>query len=203
MDVLSRGLSSEFPNPDRVGCPGTAVLEGIASHRIPLAEAENWLDHLGSCSSCFQEFTAIRNRRRRQQRLRWGGGLAVSLASLALWFTLRPHTPGTETAVLDLRAYSGQRGEQTVSGPAPLQLARNTKHLLLYLPVGSKEGGYEFALLNEKGEEILRGNGTANLENHIVVLKGEINATSVPSGSQFLGLRQAGMEWTRFPISVK
>src|SRR5215471_7710517 len=85
LDVLSKGLSSgEFPNPERVGCPGTSILEGIASHRIPLAEAEKWLDHLGSCSPCFQEFTAIRNQRRRRRNLKWGGGLALLAVSLVL-----------------------------------------------------------------------------------------------------------------------
>ena len=196
-------MSSEFPNPGRVGCPGTAVLEGIASHRIPLSEAEKWLDHLGSCSPCFQEFTAIRNRRRKQRRLRWGGGLAVLLASLALWFTVRPHKPGTETAVLDLRAYSGQRGEPTFSGQAPLQLQRNTKHLVLYLPVGSKEGSYEFALLDERGEELLHSSGTAQLENHIIVLRADTNGPVVPPGSYSLALREPGMEWTRFPVTVE
>lgn len=203
LDVLSKGLSSEFPNPGRVGCPGAAVLEGIASHRIPLSEAEKWLDHLSSCSPCFQEFTAIRNRRRSQRRPRWGGGLAVLLALLALWFALRPHQRGTQTAVLDLRAYSGQRGADTASGQAPLQLQRNTQHLMLYLPVGSKEGSYDFALLNERGEELLHGSGTAQLENHIVVLRTQINAAGVPAGSYFFGLRQNGIEWTRFPINLK
>jgi hypothetical protein len=127
----------------------------------------------------------------------------VLLALLALWLTLRPHKPGTETVVLDLRAYSGERGEQADSGQAPLQLQRNTKHLVLYLPVGSREGSYDFALLNERGQELLHGSARAQLENHIVVLRGEINPAGVAPGSYFFGLRQAGMEWTRFPISVK
>ena len=186
-----------------MGCPGSALLEGIASHTTPLSEAEKWLDHLGSCSACFQEFTEIRNRRRKQRRLKWGGGMALLAVSLVFWFTLRSHYPGTEIAVFDLRAYSGQRGEQSVSGQAPLQLQRSTKHLVAYLPIGSKEGTYDFALLNENGDELVRGGGTAQLEDHTVVLRGDINAASVPPGSYFLGFRQNRMEWTRFPINVK
>jgi|SRR6516165_10847579 len=30
LDALERGLSRAFPNPDRIGCPGSAVLKGIA-----------------------------------------------------------------------------------------------------------------------------------------------------------------------------
>jgi len=204
LDALSKGLSSgEFPNPERVGCPGTSILEGIASHRIPLAEAEKWLDHLGSCSPCFQEFTAIRSQRRRRRNLKWGGGLALLVVSLVLWFTLRTHQPGMETAVLDLRGYSGQRGEQNLPQQPTLQLQRSAKHLVVDLPVGSKEGGYDFALMDERGQELQRGSGTAQLEDQTVVLRGDINVASVSSGSYFFGLRQKGMEWTRFPINVK
>ena len=203
LDVLSKGLASEFPNPDRVGCPGAAVLEGIASHRIPLSEAEKWLEHLGSCTPCFQEFTAVRDQRRRRRRRNWAGGLALLGVSLALWFTLRLRQSGTETAVLDLRAYSGQRGEQSASGQPPLELQPHTKQIVLYLPIGSREGRYDFALLNDRSVELLHGSGTAQLENHMVVLRSEINATSVPPGTYFLGLRQKGMEWTRFPIEIK
>ena len=203
LDVLSKGLSSgDFPNPERVGCPGTAILEGIASHRIPLAEAEKWLDHLGSCSPCFQEFTSIRNQRRNQRLLK-GGGLALLAISLVLWFTVRTHQPGTETAVLDLRGYSRQRGEQNLPQQPPLQLQRNAKHLVIDLPIGSKEGGYDFALMDERGQELLRGSGTAQLEDQTVVFRGDINVASVPPGSYFFGLRQNATEWSRFPIKVK
>ena len=60
LDLLDRGLSRDFPNPQRVGCPDSAVLKGIALHKVPLAEADRWLDHFSSCSPCFQEFTQFR-----------------------------------------------------------------------------------------------------------------------------------------------
>src|ERR1700740_875645 len=48
LDVLGRGLLKDFPNPERIGCPGAEVLKKIAAHEMPLSEAERWLDHLGS-----------------------------------------------------------------------------------------------------------------------------------------------------------
>jgi hypothetical protein len=202
LDVLSKGLSTEFANPGRTGCPGSAALEGIASHRIPLPEAEKWLDHLGSCSPCFQEFTSIRNKMRARRRLKWGGGLAVLVVMLALWLTLRSHHPVNETATLDLRTYSVQRGEQNTSRQAALQLGRSIKHVVFYLPIGSKEGSYDFALLNDADRELLHARGTAQLENHIVVLRADIKVADVPPGSYFIGLRQPGLEWTRLPVRV-
>jgi hypothetical protein len=73
----------------------------------------------------------------------------------------------------------------------------------VYLPVGSKEGSYDFVLLNKRGEVLLHGSGTAQLKNHIIVLRAEINAAAVPRGSYLLGLRQNSVEWTRFPIDLK
>lgn len=202
LEVLSKGLSTEFPNPERVGCPGSATLQAMASHRVPLSEADKWLDHLGSCSPCFQEFTAIRSKLRTQRRFRWGGGLAILLAVLALFLGLRPHRLPNETAVLDLRPYSVSRGEPSTSGSTSLQLERGTKHLVVDLPIGSKEGGYDLALLNDAGSERLHVAGLAQLETQVVVLRVEVNLATLPPGSYFLALRQAGLEWTRFPVRV-
>ena len=47
LDVLGRGLLKDFPNPERIGCPGADVLKKIASHKMPLSEAEKWLASRG------------------------------------------------------------------------------------------------------------------------------------------------------------
>jgi hypothetical protein len=69
LDLLARGLSREFPNPQRVGCPDSTILKGIAFRKLRLAEVEQWMDHLGSCSPCYRDFTPFRkevvSRRRR------------------------------------------------------------------------------------------------------------------------------------------
>ena len=56
LKVLGRGLREGFPNPTRSGCPPSHVLKRIAGHEMPLSEAENWLDHLTSCSPCYTDF---------------------------------------------------------------------------------------------------------------------------------------------------
>jgi hypothetical protein len=58
-DLLARGLSREFPNPQHVGCPPSAVLKGIADRQLLLAEVHQWLDHLSSCSPPYREFTEL------------------------------------------------------------------------------------------------------------------------------------------------
>ena len=62
LDLLARGLSREFPNPQRVGCPPSNVLKGIAFRKLRLAEVHEWLDHLSTCSPCYQEFAEMRKK---------------------------------------------------------------------------------------------------------------------------------------------
>jgi hypothetical protein len=67
LNLLDRELAEGFPNPNRIGCPDSEILQRLARHQIPIPEIDAWIDHLGSCSECFADF----NRRRRTSRARW------------------------------------------------------------------------------------------------------------------------------------
>jgi hypothetical protein len=182
------------------------VLRGIALRTVPLSEADRWLDHFSSCSPCFQEFTQFRKRavdRRRTQI--WLAAAAVFIFAVAGWFWVRTR-PQVQTAVivaLDLRSRATVRGEnQSDTSQPPLEVPRNAKGLNLELPIGSNEGAYDVVLLNPSGDELFRTSATAKLEDHIVVLRAGVDLAGVSPGSYFLGLRQRGLEWMRFPIRV-
>ena len=206
LDLLDRGLSQDFPNPQRVGCPDSAILKGIALHKVPLAEADRWLDHFSSCSPCFQEFTQFRKQavdRRRTQV--WLAAAAVLVFAVAgwLWVRNRPSVQTSATVVLDLRERSLARGENpTDAKEVALEIPRTAKHLIMDLPIGSKEGSYDLALLNEAGDEVSSATGTATLEDHIVILRADIDIRNLSPGLYFLGLRQLGPEWSRYPTRV-
>ena len=206
LNLLGRGLSEDFPNAQRVGCPDSAILKGIALHKVPLAEADRWLDHFSSCSPCFQEFTQFRKEavdRRRTQV--WLAAAAVLIFAVAgwLWVRTRPSVQTSATVVLDLRDRSVARGENSPeTKQLALEIPRTAKHLVIDLPIGSKEGSYDLALLNEAGDEVLRATGTATLQNQIVILRADIDIGNVSAGFYFLGVRQPGLEWSRYPTRV-
>ena len=206
LDLLTRGLSREFPNPDRVGCPDSAVLRGLADRKLRLAEVDQWLDHLSSCSPCYQEFTELRkkaaNQRRRTQA--WIAVAAVLILTVAGWLWVRTHRQvQPETAVLDLRELSVARGQNpSQTNQHPLEISRSAKHLILDLPIGSQEGGYDVALLSESGNRIQSASGTAQLQNHVVTLRADLDVSSVRPGLYLLALRQPGLEWTLYLIRV-
>ncbi len=207
LNLLARGLSREFPNQQRVGCPGPTILRSIALHKLPLSEADPWLDHLASCSPCFQEFTEIR-KRQTSQRMRtpmWLAAAAMVLLAFAGWLWVRSRPSGQTAAVvvLDLRGRATVRGENPPETSQPaLEVSRNARSLNLELPIGSNEGTYDVALLDPSGAELFRASATAKLEDHIVVLRANVDLADISPGSYFLGVRQPGLEWTRFSIRL-
>ncbi len=207
LEILRQGLATEFPNPERIGCPGSSLLKGIAKGKVSLTEVEPWLDHLGSCSPCFREFKEFRRQsaiqRRRVLTLVATAALLLFAVGGWLWVRARHSVQTTETAVLDLRERSVARGQNpSDTGQPPLEIPRTTKHLVLELPIGSKEGPYDVGLITASGDELLRATGTAELRDHITRLRVDVDLGSVRAGAYSLGIRQPGLEWTRYPIRV-
>jgi len=207
LDLLTQGLSREFPNPQRIGCPDSAVLRGIAFRKLRLPEVDRWLVHLSSCSPCYQEFVELRKeaasqRRRTQAWIAVAAILIIAVGGL-LWMRIHHSVPPPVTAVLDLREISVARGQNpSETNQQPVEISRSAKHLILDLPIGSKEGSYDVALLSESGSQIQSASGTAQLQNHVVTLRADIDVSSVRPGLYLLAIRQPGLEWIRYPVRV-
>jgi hypothetical protein len=207
LEILRQGLGAEFPNPKRIGCPGNTLLKGIAQGRVSLSESEPWLEHFGSCSPCFQEFKEFRRQSviQRRRMLAWVTTAAVLLLAMGGWFWVRARhsVEGTDTAVLDLRERSVARGQSPPeTAQSPLGIPRIAKHLVLDLPIGSQEGPYDVGLLTETGDQILRTTGVAQLHDHVIDLRVDVDFHGVRPGTYSLGVRQPNLEWTRYPIRV-
>ena len=117
---------------------------------MPLSEAEKWLDHLGSCSPCYADFRRFAEAhawRRRRTLLAVAAGILLAVAVTG-WAMLNKRIENlvTQTAVLDLRDRSPARGAEVNPAEPPLEIARSTSHLKLYLPLGSNEGDYEIEI---------------------------------------------------------
>ena len=137
--------------------------------------------------------------------LTWVATAAVVLFAVGGWLWVRARHPvdATVTAVLDLRERSVARGQgESGTGHAPLEIPRTAKHLVLDLPIGSKEGPYDIGLLTEAGDQILRATGMAQLHDHTTDLRVDVDLSRVRAGAYSLGVRQPSLEWTRYPIRV-
>jgi len=207
LDALGRGLLKEFPNPDRAGCPGSDVLRRIASHAMPLAEAERWLDHLTSCSPCYSDFSQfqVAHQRRRTRTLLAIAASILIVACLAGWALFLRHKESlvAQTAVLDLRNRSIPRGSEGNLAEPPLELTRSVNRVIIYLPLASSEGSYNVRVATPSGQSVLAADGAAVLNNHIASLRVAIGFSSLRPGHYVLQVRKSGLEWSSYPLVLR
>jgi hypothetical protein len=207
LDALGRGLLKEFPNPDRAGCPGSDVLRRIASHAMPLAEAEKWLDHLTSCSPCYRDFSELQagyRHRRMQAVLAIAASIliVVGVAGWALFFKQKGPS-AVQTAVLDLRNRSVPRGGELNPGGQPLEVSREVKRLNIYLPLGSAEGPYEIRIATTAGSAIFTTDGVASLKDGVTSIEAAVDLPSASSGRYVLEIRRSNSEWNSYPLLLR
>jgi hypothetical protein len=205
--VLGRGLLKEFPNPERTGCPGSDVLKRIASKRMPLAEAEKWLNHLGSCSPCYKDFSELR-KGREVQRKRTLLAIAASIlvaVGIASWVLVQRHneTLVAQTAVLDLRSHSVSRSPEPNPGEQPLELRRGFSQLNIYLPLGSPEGAYEVRIVTASGDSLLNTGGPARLNDGVTSLRVRGDVIFARPGPYNLQIRKPPSEWSSYPLVLR
>jgi hypothetical protein len=207
LDALGRGLLKEFPNPERRGCPGADVLKRIASRTVPLNEAEKWLDHLGSCSPCFSDFSKFRGAyesRRKRALLAIAASILV-VGSIVGWALLQKHNEAlvAQTVVLDLRNRSVARGTEALPNEPPLEIPRNASHLEIYLPLGSSDGPYDLRISTTKGSAIFFGKGIASVEQGVTRLPVDVNLSSAARDLNVLQIKKPDSEWMSYPLRIQ
>ncbi len=207
LDALGRGLLKEFPNPERAGCPGSDILRGIAFHRVPLAQAEAYLDHLTSCSPCYRDFSQFRDAyqlRKKRTLLAVAAGILV-VATAGTWWVIRTQNEirFAQSAVLDLRNRSVARGSEPVSTEPPLEIRRNVARMDIYFPLGSTEGPYEVRIVTTSGESISTTSGIAKLNDSITSLQVAVSLSSARAGRYILQVRKGGSEWNSYPLLLR
>jgi hypothetical protein len=207
LDALGRGLLKEFPNPERSECPGLDVLKRVASRTMPLAEVERWLNHLGSCSPCYRDFTELRKVREAQRRRILFAVAATILVAVGLssWVLVQRHNASlvAQTAVLDLRSRSVSRSPEPNPGEPPLELRRSFSQLNIYLPLGSPEGAYEVRIVTASGDSLLNTGGPARLNDGVTSLRVRGDAIFAQPGPYSLQIRKPPSEWSSYPLVLR
>ncbi len=174
---------------------------------MPLSEAEKWLDHLGSCSPCYGDFSQFRETHERSRR-RTLLAIAASIllvATVAGWALLRNRNENlaTQTAILDLRNRSVARGTEANQDEPPLELTRTSTNLKILLPLGSSEGPYDVRIVTLSGEELAASSGIAKLDEHITSLEVVLPRDSLRSGKYLLQIRRPQLSWESYSLVLR
>src|SRR3954451_22401536 len=87
LDPVEQVFLHAYPNPNRIGCPGSGIIRAIAKNTLPLEHPAR--EHLAKCSPCYAEFKQFQRQiTKRAARLRVVGGLAALLAVAVLSWAL-------------------------------------------------------------------------------------------------------------------
>ena len=203
-------LGGEFPNPNRAGCPGSEILRAIAFRKLEQEQVLDRIEHLGTCSPCFREYTGFRKQVEWRRNAAYIGVAAAVLVVLSVaWWGWRSRHSVVITAhshvVADLRTRLTLRGEQgTERSAGPLVFKRGIDEVSVYLPEGSRAGTYEVAVFREDlGEPLVSSTSQATLEKDMTVLNTTLDLSRLPSGRYLLGIRLPGIEWSYYPIVIE
>jgi len=203
-------LGGEFPNPNRAGCPGNKTLRAMAFRELEQEQVLDWVEHLGTCSPCFREYTEFRKQVEWRRNAAYVGVAAAVLVVLSFaWWGWRSMHPVVITAhsrvVADLRNRLTLRGEQgTEPGKGPLAFKRGIDDVSIYLPEGSRAGTYEVAVFREDlGEPLVSTTSQATLEKDMTELTATFDLSRVPSGRYLFAIRLPGIEWSYYPMLIE
>lgn len=203
---MGRGLHDEFPNPERIGCPGHEIVAAIAAHRMPLSKAQEYLDHLTSCSPCYRDFVRLQaDYRQRRARMIFAVAASVLIVvGLATWAMLRRHNDEQiARAVVDLRDRSMARGTEPPPTELPLEIPRNVSHLDIYLPLGSSDGPYDIRITSPNGKPLVSRSAGAKLDSGITSLQVNVNLLSADPGLYLFQLRKPGSDWNSYSLRIR
>jgi hypothetical protein len=174
---------------------------------MPLTEAEEWLDHLTSCSPCygdFSQFQASYHSRRTRTLLAIAASILI-VACLAGWALFLRHSESVvaQTAVVDLRNRSIPRGTELNPDEQALEISREVKRLNVYLPLGSAEGRYELRIATTTETAIFITNGVASLKDGVTSIEVAVDLSSASSGRYVLQIRRPNSEWNSYPLLLR
>ena len=212
LDLATDYVRAAFPNPERLGCPGSEALKSIAGRHLKFPEAEDIVDHIATCSPCFLEYNAMRRRSRR----RLVGGTALCLVGLLLtgliWRLATPMRPRNDTiaqqpptplkAVLDFRNRTVKRSdrEQTSNEPVAPHLRRALLNLSINLPIGVEDGLYSVQFRNQFGQSVVNAEGTATWDGSAETLVTAVDLRNLAPGEYILAVRRGNSAWREYAV---
>lgn len=217
---LQQTILTEYPNPERKGCPGEGVLRELAARYLDdsVESDPNW-QHITHCSPCYREFLDIRaemKRAARAKRLGMGAGLAALAALLigGLWYVTQRSGPTSperpqiaelvyRPRVVDLEGWSSTRSEDGREPPKPIQLGRGPEELTIRLPFASRPGRYEVQLLKAVDQPLVSTSGEAQVTDGATVLKTRVDLSKFVPGKYLLGVRRLPADWTFYPSEIR
>jgi hypothetical protein len=213
LELLEEAALNDYPNPDRIGCPGTDFLKRLATDRRSISLSDPALDHVASCSPCFREFAGYRDRAKRAKvtrRVAIATGAAFVVAGGTAGFRVvtgkAKQTPATEESYedrdFDMFNDGPERGAADGQSASP-DLPRKRLNLHLTLPFASPEGDYEVQVMGPNGATGVKASGTAHIVKGKTLLRIRLDLTKLQPNTYTLAIRRIPYDWTSKPVRIE
>ena len=213
---VAAAIKTEFPNPNRCGCPEAEAVRNLARRRIPLPETGALVDHIATCAPCFDAYTRFRHRRR---AVRVAGPIVVAvicLIALAVLWSDRVHHGGpAKPAIAQLRApvrkltidWRGTSTTRSVESqrstvPTP-QLPLAWLDLTILLPIGTEDGEYSAEFRAPRVGVVAKSDGTAKWDGNAETLSLRVDLRALTAGEYVLALRKDGSSWRTYSVILE
>ena len=215
--IQQAGLTA-YPNPDRIGCPGTKALAEMAHLKRPWEH--DAYGHLSHCSPCLKEMLELRGdalarsphtaqTKSRRLAVVYGLVACLILAALAALIFLprsgRPETTEVANRTIDLWNAGTLRGEQA-NPVASISLPASRVRVQVILPRFSPGGRYKIAVCRDRtgNDVITAASALANVDGPREIVTLTLDLRRAKSGAYFLSTTQDEEEASYYyPINVE
>ena len=207
-------VMSDFPNPERLGCPESTALIAIAQGRLSSPESHDIIDHNATCSPCFLEYSQHRRRHRMRVITKMALASAAGLILIAVLWRFGPgyvrhrQPPMAKemvstplSATLDFRNRTVARSEsaEPYNQDVP-HLTRVLVNLAIKLPVGVEDGLYQVELRTRSNKTVLSSAGTASWHEGAETLTTTLDCRRVTPGEYTFAIRKGTSAWRLYPV---
>lgn len=211
----SDALPLDFPNPERIGCPEARTLEAVAARHLEIANIDDVVDHIATCSPCYAIYTLYRKKYcSRKNRNRSITAAVVFGALIGTWFLAHPIQPGRKTsttpmsqvapsiAVLDFRNRTFERSDkpQTTGSITTPHLPPSLLSLKILLPLGTEDGQYSLQFRDAAGGIEAQTTGAARWDGAKETLAARIDLRAVKPGLYTLAVRKGTSSWREYSV---
>lgn len=217
LKAAAAAIESDYPNAERRECPAGETVRHLAKRRIPLEATGELVDHIATCSACFDAY--CRYRRQRKFARAAGTTLLATILLLSLTLVLRhrsaydfsPQKPIMRmpvapilSATIDFRKSSPTRSSDSESTPTGTAVLPNAVvNLTVFLPFGGEDGEYVIEVRSPSGDAIRTTSGTAKWDGTNETLTAVLDLRQLAPGNYLLALRKGEASWRSYPLVLE
>jgi hypothetical protein len=213
--VATEAIKTDFPNPERLGCPESTTLRAIAQRHLSGPDTEDDIDHIATCAPCFDEYNRHRRRHLLLRRGRFALICAAGVVAIgSAWhFGRMNRVPEKQpvaqqaldpvlAATLDFSNRTVERSGEVQRKPEPKtpHLRRAVLKLTIRLPIGTEDGAYSVQFWTGDDQPVATATGNAVWDGSAETLNTTIDLRNLAPGEYTLAIRNARWSWSTYRV---